>query len=53
MKRKIINAALIVAAAGSLVWFLAADNMQSLAAMIIFLVAVVCLVKYNGNIETY
>lgn len=53
MKRKLINAALIVVAAGSLAWFLAADNMQALAALIVCLIAVVLLAKYNGNIKTY
>ena len=53
MKRKLINAALIVVAVGSLIWFLAADNMQALAALIVCLIAVVLLAKYNGNIETY
>ena len=53
MKRKIINACLTMAAVGSFFWFLLTDNMQSLAALIIFLAAVIGLLKYNGNIENY
>ena len=53
MKRKIINAALIAAAVGSLIWFLSADNMQALAALIVCVIAVILLAKYNGNFKTY